>query len=69
MHKMTITAKGGLTVGDGGIMFADLPTVDVNTLIEIENTSAVGDDLNEGAGYLRIHPDATDIPEGVVANI
>ena len=63
--KMRITAKGGLTVGEGGIFSVPKeygkydPTLAGNVII-IENISGVG------AGYLRIHPEATDIPEGVV---
>ena len=73
--KILITAKGGLTVGEYGFTDAiyrvrvahDQVTYDfTGTTIEIENTSAVGKDPNEGAGYLRIDPKATNLPTGVV---
>lgn len=63
--EIRITAEGGLTVGTDGIRSIPEeygnydPTLQGN-IITIENISGVG------AGYLRIHPDATNIPEGVV---
>ena len=58
LPKINITSKGGLTVGKYGIVGAQHGQY--SSTINIDNFSVVGDDLNEGAGYLRIHPDVTD---------
>lgn len=50
---LTITNKGGLTVGKGGIQGA----ADNGSSITIQNHSTIHPDkIEEGAGYLRIHP-------------
>ena len=72
--KILITTKGGLTVGEYG--FTDVGyncsqpitpgPLNYQATITIENTSVVGNDPNEGAGYLRIHPEVTNLPGVVV---
>jgi hypothetical protein len=72
--KILITTKGGLTVGEDGFTGVgyrySVPVIpaplNYDATITIENTSVVGPDPNEGAGYLRIHPSVTELPSVVV---
>lgn len=72
--KILITTKGGLTVGEDGFTGVGyrytVPVIpaplNYDATITIENTSVVGPDPNEGAGYLRIHPSVTELPSVVV---
>ena len=68
-----ITKNGGLTIGTGGFAHIgqnngkdDLISLFKGNSITIENTSAEDFEANNGAGYLRIHPAVTYMPEGIV---
>ena len=54
-NKVHITSNGGLTVGKGGVVSAATGT------ITIDNTP-------EGAGFLKVHPEAGNKPEKVTVN-
>lgn len=61
--RLTIAHNGGLTVGEGGIAGASKS----GSSIVIENFSTIHPgEKEQGAGYLRIHPDVTDMPKVTV---
>ena len=63
-QHLTITEKGGLTVGNGGVTVANS---DVMAIAE-EASSIVIENNLEGAGFMRVNPNATNLLPKVVVN-
>ena len=63
-QQLTITEKGGLTVGNGGVTVANS---DVMAIAEEASSIEIENNL-EGAGFMRINPNATNQLPKVVVN-